>query len=81
MAQQNNTCFGVLEPFDGGDFTEYSERLSAYFIANNIGQVAAGANATAKQAADKTKLFRRNYFGDGEKHIVVIQYIERSLPS
>jgi hypothetical protein len=50
------TCFGVLEPFDGGDFIEYSERLSAYFIANNIGQVAAGANAAAKQAADKTKL-------------------------
>ena len=56
MAQQNNTCFGVLEPFDGGDFIDYSERLNAYFIANNIGQVAAEANEAAKQAADKRKV-------------------------
>ncbi|CAB4007683.1 Retrovirus-related Pol poly from transposon [Paramuricea clavata] len=56
MAQQNNTYFGVLEPFDGGDFIDYSERLNAYFIANNIGQVAADANEAAKQAADKRKV-------------------------
>ena len=56
MAQQNNTCFGVLEPFDGGDFIDYSERLNAYFIANNIGQVAAEANEAAKQAAGKRKV-------------------------
>ena len=26
--------FGNLEPFDGTDFTDYSERLNAYFIAH-----------------------------------------------
>ena len=24
--------FGTLEPFDGADFTDYSERLNAYFM-------------------------------------------------
>lgn len=55
MAQQNNTCFGVLEPFDGGDFIDYSERLNAYFIANNIGQVAAEANELQNKLQTKGK--------------------------
>ena len=48
--------FGILEPFDGVDFTDYSERLNAYFIANNIGQVAADASDTAKREAGKKKV-------------------------
>ena len=36
--------FGTLEPSDGADFTNYSERLNAYFIAHYIGQVAADAS-------------------------------------
>ena len=56
MAEQVNTRFGVLEPFDGGDFTDYSERLNSYFLANNIGQVAAEAGEAAIQAADKKKV-------------------------
>ena len=35
--------FVTLEPFDGADFTDYSERFNASFIAHNIGQVAADA--------------------------------------
>jgi hypothetical protein len=55
MTQQNNTCFGVLEPFDGGDFIDYKERLNAYFIANNIGQVAAEANELQNKLQTKGK--------------------------
>ena len=47
---------GTLEPFDGADFTDYSERLNAYFIAHNIGQVAADASEAAKREADKKKV-------------------------
>ena len=37
-----------MEPFDGVDFTDYSKRLNAYFIANNIkGQVAADKKKVA----------------------------------
>ena len=56
MAEQTNTRFGVLEPFDGGDYTDYSERLNSYFLSNNIGQVEEGASDAAKQAADKKKV-------------------------
>ncbi|CAH3147334.1 unnamed protein product, partial [Porites evermanni] len=45
--------FGTLEPLDGADFTDYSERLNAYFIAHNIGQVAADTSEAAKREADK----------------------------
>ena len=52
--------FGTMEPFDGADFTDYSERLNAYFIAyriaHNIGQVAADASETAEREADKKKV-------------------------
>ena len=48
--------FGTLEPFDGADFTDYSERLNAYFIAHNIDQVAADASEAAKGEADKKKV-------------------------
>ena len=48
--------FGTLEPFDGADFTDYSERLNAYFIAHNIDQVAADASEAAKREADKKKV-------------------------
>ncbi|KAK3745991.1 hypothetical protein QZH41_005780 [Actinostola sp. cb2023] len=46
----------MIEPFDGEDFADYSERLNTYFIANNIGQVAADANDATKLAADKKKV-------------------------
>ena len=48
--------FGTLEPCDGADFTDYSERVNAYFIAHNIGQVAADASETAKRETDKKKV-------------------------
>ena len=44
--------FGTLELFDGADFADYSERLNAYFIAHNIGQVAADASEADKREAD-----------------------------
>ncbi|KAK3737959.1 hypothetical protein QZH41_001659, partial [Actinostola sp. cb2023] len=47
---------GMIEPFDGEDFADYSERLNSYFIANNIGQVAADANEATKLVADKKKV-------------------------
>ena len=45
-----------MEPFDGADFTDYSERLNAYFIAHSIGQVAVDASEAAKREADKKKV-------------------------
>ena len=48
--------FGTLEPFDGADSTDCSERLNAYFIPHNIGQVAADASDAAKREADKKKV-------------------------
>ncbi|XP_048586216.1 uncharacterized protein K02A2.6-like [Nematostella vectensis] len=47
---------GALEPFDGGDFADYSERLNSFFVANNIGQLAAGATEAEQLAADKKKV-------------------------
>ena len=48
--------FGTVEPFDGADSTDCSERLNAYFIPHNIGQVAADASDAAKREADKKKV-------------------------
>eukprot|EP00117_Sycon_ciliatum_P033268 scpid108672/ scgid25637/ len=45
-----------LESFEGGDFYEYAERLQFFFVADDIGQLAANANAAAITAADKKKL-------------------------
>ena len=52
--------FGTLEPFDGADFPDYSERLNPYFITHKIGQVAADASEAAKREADKKKGRRYN---------------------
>lgn len=46
---------GILEPLDGVDFTDYSERPNSYF-ANNIGQYADDATAAVKREADKKKV-------------------------
>ena len=43
----------MIEPFDGGDFGEYLERLEFHFCANNIGVVLASATAAEKKAAEK----------------------------
>jgi len=40
-----------IEPFDGGDFTDYLDRIECYFCANDIGVVAASASSTVKLAA------------------------------
>lgn len=50
------STFGNLEPFDGGDFTAYKERLEAFFVANNIGVVAEDASNAVKQAAEQRKV-------------------------
>ncbi|XP_067022224.1 uncharacterized protein [Acropora muricata] len=54
MSQPLQAQFDILEPFDGVDFTDYSERLNSYL--NNIGQVTADASDTAKREADKRKV-------------------------
>ena len=46
---------GNLEPFDGGDFSEYVERLEFFFFANDIGQVSDTANSALKKEASKKK--------------------------
>ena len=56
MTQQIGPHFGILEPFEGVDFADYSERLNSYFVANNIGQVADDATAAVKREADKKKV-------------------------
>eukprot|EP00117_Sycon_ciliatum_P015218 scpid18577/ scgid6200/ Retrotransposable element Tf2 155 kDa protein type 1 len=43
----------TIEPFDGGDFEEYQERLNFFFIANEIGQLASSASNADKVKADK----------------------------
>ena len=47
---------GTIEPFDGDDFSDYSERLDSYLFANNIGKVAADANEDTKKEADSQKV-------------------------
>ena len=56
MTLQLRPQLGILEPFDGVDFTDYCERLNSYFVANNIGQVADDATEEAKRAADRKKV-------------------------
>ena len=50
------STFGNLEPFDGGDFSAYKERLEAFLMANNIGLVATDATAAVKLAAEQRKV-------------------------
>ena len=59
--------FGTLEPFDGADLTDYSERLNAYFIAHNISQV----------AGRQEKSGRYNHLDRQNR----LQYAQRSLSS
>ena len=56
MQQQLGPQFGILKPFDGVDFTDYSERLNSYFISSNIGQVADDASEAVKLAAGEKKV-------------------------
>ena len=56
MTLQLGPQLGILEPFDGADFTDYCERQNSYFLANNIGQVADDANEDSKRAADRGKV-------------------------
>ena len=43
----------AIEPFTGGDFAEYLERLQFCFCANDIGDVASSASATEKARVEK----------------------------
>ena len=52
MPAMTTQQFGILELFNGAEFTDYSERLNAYFIAHSIGQVAADASEADKREAD-----------------------------
>ena len=60
MSQPLQGQFGILELFDGINFTDYSECLNFYFVANNIGRVAADASDSAKREADE-KSCRYNF--------------------
>ena len=56
MLQPIQPQFSILEPFDRVDFRDYSERLNSYFVASNIGQVAADASDASKRETDKRKV-------------------------
>ena len=64
MAEKVNSRFRVLQPFVGGHFTDYNERLSSYFLANNIKRKEEaeketsiqGANEASIQVSDKKKV-------------------------
>ena len=56
MPAMTTPQFGTLERIDRADFTDYSERLNVYFIAHNIGQVAADDSEAAKRETDKKKV-------------------------
>ena len=43
----------AIEPFTGGDFAEYLQRLQFYFCANDISVVASSASATEKARVEK----------------------------
>lgn len=68
------STFGNLEPFDGGDFAAYKERLEAFLFANNIGIVESDATAAVKQVADKKKC--RYNFVDWKENL---RYTERFM--
>eukprot|EP00117_Sycon_ciliatum_P012587 scpid91167/ scgid13601/ len=50
------TVRATIEPFTGGDFAEYQERLAFYFLANDIGVVASSASNAEKERVKK-KMF------------------------
>ena len=56
MTQQLRPQFRILEWFEGVDFTDHSERLNSYFVANNISQIADDATAAVKREADRKKV-------------------------
>lgn len=53
MAQSQ---IGAIEPFDGDDFSDYSERLDSYLLANKIVIVNADAKEATRKAADQQKV-------------------------
>eukprot|EP00795_Rhopilema_esculentum_P016080 gene16080-7429_t len=52
FAKITMSLFGNLEPFEGGEFPTYKERLEAFFVANNIGIVPEDATDAVVQAAE-----------------------------
>ena len=56
MPQRFTAQLGILEPFDGSGFADYSERLNSYFFANNIGHVAEDPGGSDRRAEDKKKV-------------------------
>ena len=46
-----------IEPYDGSsDLEAYLERLELYFVANNVGTVASGADQAVINAADRKRV-------------------------
>ena len=43
----------TIEPFDGGDFADYLDRVECFFCAKDIGVVPSSANAAQRVAAEK----------------------------
>eukprot|EP00794_Sanderia_malayensis_P002512 gene2512-2901_t len=50
------STFGNLEPFEGGEFSSYKERLEAFFVANNIGIVPNDATDAVVRPAEQRKV-------------------------
>ena len=48
---------GQIEPYDGSsDLVAYLERLELYFVANNVGTIAGGADQAVINAADRKRV-------------------------
>ena len=56
MTQQLGPQFGILEPFNGVNSTDYSERLNSNFVATMVGQVDVDASEAVKRKVDKLLL-------------------------
>ena len=73
---------GQIEPYDGSsDLEAYLERLELYFVANNVGTVASGADQAVINAADRKRVATLLTLVGPETYLLLKSLVSPRLPA